>query len=72
MDRFRIRSLHRLIQQQGLNKEQLVAANSMLTIKLEILLKGAMKHKNTEVIAEFAPILEQVQRSIIPQGSATC
>ena len=72
MDRFRIRSLHRLIQQQGLNKEQLVAANSMLTIKLGILLKGAMKHKNTEVIAEFAPMLEQVQKSIVPQSSATC
>jgi glycosyltransferase involved in cell wall biosynthesis len=72
MDRFRIRSLHRLIQQQGLNKEQLIAANSMLTIKLEILLNGAMKHKNSKVISEFTPILEQVQKSIVPRNSATC
>jgi len=72
MDRFRIRSLHRLIQQQELNKEQLVAATSMLASKLQILLNGARKHKNIDVITEFTPMLKQVQKSINPQNSLSC
>lgn len=72
MDRFRIRSLYRLIQQQGLDKAQLVAAKSMLTTKLEILLNGARKHKNNQVITEFTPMLEQVRKSVPPQSLLSC
>jgi len=72
MDRFRIRSLHRLMQQQELNREQLFAAKSILASKLEILLNGAKKHKNIEVIAEFTPMLDQIQKPGSPQNSIAC
>jgi len=60
MDRFRIRSLHRLLQRNVLSKQHHQAAVSILMRKLEILLKGARKHGNQKVIDEFTPMLDQI------------
>jgi glycosyltransferase involved in cell wall biosynthesis len=59
MDRFRIRSLHRLLQRNVLCKQHHQAAVSILVRKLEILLKGARKRGNQKVIDEFTPLLDQ-------------
>ena len=60
MDRFRIRSLRRLLQRNVLCKQHHQAAVSILMRKLEILLKGARKHGNQKVIDEFTPMLDQI------------
>ena len=72
MDRFRIRSLHRLLQQDVLTDQNRQAATSMLVKKLLILLKGARKHSNQKIIDEFAPILEQVQRPTYLDNCISC
>ena len=61
MDRFRIRSLTRLLQRDVLNDPHRKVATSTLVKKLEILLNGAHKHGNQEIINEFSPLLKQVQ-----------
>jgi len=71
MDRFRIRSLHRLLQQDVLNHQNRQAAASTLVKKLEILLKGARKHSNQKVIDEFAPMLEHAPELSYP-GTNQC
>ncbi len=58
MDRFRIRSLHRLLDSPWLDAEQRAQTQAMLRRKLKILLKGARKHGNDEVLREFTPLLE--------------
>ena len=58
MDRFRIHSIYRLLQQGVLDDFNYSIAISTLIGKLEILLKGASKHCNEEIIAEFMPMLE--------------
>lgn len=58
IDRFRIHSIHRLLQQGELSESDYAVAVSTLIIKLEILLKGAKKHRNEKIIAEFMPMLE--------------
>ncbi len=63
MDRFRIHSLHRLLQQEVLSNRYRQAATSIMVEKLEILLNGATKHGNQKVIDEFAPILEATRIS---------
>ena len=60
MDRFRIRSLHRLLHRNVLCKQHHQAAVSILMRKLEILLKGARKRGNQKVIDEFTPMLDQI------------
>ncbi len=72
MDRFRIRSLVRLLQQHNLRQNYRFAVLSTLVAKLEVLLKGAEKHDNQEVIAEFSPILEQLQPRVRKLESAAC
>ncbi|MFV2030901.1 MAG: glycosyltransferase family 2 protein [Gammaproteobacteria bacterium] len=62
MDRFRIRSIYRLLQQQDLGEAYHFAALTILISKLELLLKGAEKHHNVELIAEFKPVLEASQQ----------
>ena len=62
MDRFRIRSIYRLLQRGELAESDHSAAINMLASKLEILLKGAEKHHNEEIIAEFKPILKSSLR----------
>lgn len=56
MDRFRIRALHRLLSNEALKPEYRQAAETMLLSKLEILLKGAIKHQNQPLIEEFGPL----------------
>lgn len=58
MDRFRIRALHDLMALPSLTAEQKVLVINMLIKKLHILLKGAHKHANREVIQEFQPLLD--------------
>jgi len=58
MDRFRIRALHDLIQQFELTPQQYRSTLNMLLKKLHILLKGAHKHNNLEVLNEFQPLLD--------------
>jgi len=72
MDRFRIRSLERLLEQQQLTRQQYFAAESMLTRKLNILLNGAKKHSNQEVIDEFSPMLDRIKNSVNSQNSVAC
>jgi glycosyltransferase involved in cell wall biosynthesis len=56
IDRFRVRSLHRLLDSETLGDDDFSAARAMLLEKLEILLRGARKHGNDAVIAEFEPL----------------
>lgn len=56
MDRFRARALHRLLDGEQLSAEHQAAAESALLTKLDILLKGAIKHGNHQLIDEFAPL----------------
>ena len=56
MDRFRVRALHRLLQQESLSEQDFEAARSMLLTKLDILIKGARKHDNTALLAEAEPL----------------
>jgi glycosyltransferase involved in cell wall biosynthesis len=56
MDRFRIRSLHRLLTDEVLKPEFRHAAEAMLLSKLDILLNGAIKHQNQPLIEEFGPL----------------
>ena len=58
MDRFRIRVLNRLLQTPTLSASQQALTREMLLKKLRILLKGAYKHKNQQVIDEFEPMLK--------------
>jgi len=58
MDQFRIRSLHRLLSAENLQVEHYLAAKSTLLNKLEILIKGALKHQNQSLIDEFVPLRE--------------
>lgn len=58
MDRFRIRALHRLIQQHNLSPRYRYAANAMMQTKLKVLLNGAIKHNNQPVLDEFSLLLD--------------
>ncbi|MFT4608394.1 MAG: glycosyltransferase involved in cell wall biosynthesis [Chitinophagales bacterium] len=60
MDRFRIRSLWRLIQQGDLSEPYRLAANEMMQKKLKVLLNGAKKHDNQAVLDEFGPMASPV------------
>jgi glycosyltransferase involved in cell wall biosynthesis len=72
MDRFRIRSLYALLQQQNLRQNYQSAVLSTLITKLEVVLKGAEKHDNQDVIAEFSPMLEQLQPPVRISECAAC
>lgn len=72
MDRFRIRSLHRLLQREDLKPKYRKMATSTLIRKLEILLAGARKHGNQKVIEEFLPILEQTRSQIFTGECLPC
>jgi glycosyltransferase involved in cell wall biosynthesis len=57
MDRFRIRALQNVLQLPTLDEHNRNLTRNMLQRKLEILLKGARKHKNLELLNEFEPLL---------------
>lgn len=64
MDRFRIQSLRNLLTHQQLKPEDLEAARAMLTKKLEILLKGARKHANQDLLDEYTDIARQLKETM--------
>lgn len=71
MDRFRIRSLWRLIQQDNLSEEYRLAANNIMQKKLKVLLNGARKHNNQTVLDEFGPMLLPVADKVIDNRQST-
>ncbi len=58
MDRFRIRALHELMTLPTLQQKQKQQTVNMLLKKLRILIKGAQKHNNHEILDEFLPLLD--------------
>jgi len=61
MDRFRIQALHTLMKLDSLSTEQRQLTRSMLIKKSRILLKGARKHNNHQVLSTFTPLLHQYE-----------
>ncbi len=61
MDRFRIRSMHLLLQRNQLSQTQQQQTIAVLIRKLQILLQGAQKHANQAVIEEYQPLLEHYE-----------
>jgi glycosyltransferase involved in cell wall biosynthesis len=61
MDRFRIQALDALMQQPSLKPAQQQQTRNMLVKKLRILLKGAIKHNNQQVLQQYQPLLEQYE-----------
>jgi glycosyltransferase involved in cell wall biosynthesis len=59
MDRFRVRALQRLLDTQALAADDFEAARHMLLRKLEILLTGARKHANQQLIHELEPLQQR-------------
>ncbi len=59
MDRFRIQALHSLLKLSSLSDEQRQLARDMLIKKSRILLKGARKHNNHQILDTFSPLLDQ-------------
>ncbi len=57
MDRFRIQALEKILRSESLNQDDYLAALNMLLHKTGILLKGARKHGNRDVISRFEPLL---------------
>jgi len=58
MDRFRVRALHGLLQRATLQPDDYRAAAAELRGRLDILLRGARKHGNQQLIDEFEPLYE--------------
>ena len=72
MDRFRIRSLHRLLRHEALIDRYRHATISTLVKKLEIVLNGAHKHGNQQIIDEFTPMLDQYRSQTLIEEYLTC
>lgn len=62
MDRFRIMALDKIIQSNGLTKEDHQAAINMLIKKITIFLKGAEKHGKNEYCERFETLLSQYSK----------
>ena len=58
MDRFRVRALHRLLLNEKLAPEDYSLATGVLRDKLDILCRGASRHRNRELLDEFEPLRE--------------
>jgi len=61
MDRFRIWSLHSLMQLPTLTEQQKSLTILTLIKKLKVVLKGAYKHLNSKLIDEFEPLLKHYE-----------
>lgn len=53
MDRFRIRALAKILEQENLTETQRKLAVEEMLFKISIFLKGAIKHKSVEYLTEF-------------------
>jgi len=62
MDRFRIRALYRLLKTSALSPDDYRAAEATLLGKLDILITGAVKHRNQDLIDEFVPLRDSWSR----------
>lgn len=67
MDRFRIRALHQLLKTATLQPDYYRAAEATLTGKLDILIKGAVKHRNQALIDEFVTLRDSWSRERVMQ-----
>jgi hypothetical protein len=56
MDRYRVRALHRLLEMESLSAEYFEATRATLQAKLDILHKGARKHRNQSLLDEIEPL----------------
>lgn len=63
MDRFRISALHHLMSLPSLQADQAIQTRRMLLKKLRILIKGARKHNNQQVLDEFEPLLKLYEQT---------
>jgi len=61
MDRFRLHALLKILSSNSLSEEQSAAALEVADIKLNILMKGAEKHQNAELLSFCVEINEQLQ-----------
>ena len=61
LDRYRIRALHALIDAATLSDQQRRQTRDMLKKKLRIVIEGARKHDNQQVLNQFLPLLEYHQ-----------
>lgn len=59
MDRFRVRSLARLLESATLGPADFEAARAVMLEKIEILLGGASRHHNQAVLDEFLPLRDR-------------
>lgn len=64
MDRFRILALHELMSMSTLTQLQQKRTINMLIKKLRILIKGAHKHDNQQVLTDYQPLLDYYQTLI--------
>ena len=65
MDRFRIKSLEKILLEGHLNQVYKMAAQKILISKLKILINGAIKRNNQAVIEEYSGKLENWEKTII-------
>lgn len=63
MDRFRIRALHDLMNCATLSDHQRQQTLTMLRTKLDILLNGARKRDNQEIVKHYQPLLEYCEQT---------
>ena len=64
MDRFRIKSLEKILLEGHLNEVYKMAAQKILISKLKILINGAIKRNNQAVIEEYSGKLENWEKTI--------
>ena len=64
MDRFRIKSLEKILLEGHLNQVYKIATQKTLISKLKILINGAIKRNNQAVIEEYLGKLENWEKTI--------
>ena len=70
MDRFRIRALARLLDSEALAAGDFAAVRQTMLDKLEVLLGGAARHRNQEILREFEPLRERWRK--LSAAEAAC
>ena len=62
MDRFRIMALQKLIKQNGLSNEQIVAIQNVLIEKCKIVEQGARKRSKLEEAEKYSALVEEYSK----------